>query len=229
MGCEVWWAELGDVRPWHEELLDAVERRRLARYRLPADRDRFLLGCATTRILLGGRLGVPASEVPLRRDCPDCARPHGRPRLSGDELHLSVSHSGRWVAVAVTGLGPVGVDVERVAVRGAALVAAALTRAERAELERMPDPVSGFVTYWTRKEAVLKATGDGLRVPMPHVRVSAPDRPARLLGFRGRPRLRVALTDLSPREGYACALAVAGLREVPRVVEGDASARLIAG
>ncbi|WP_188191186.1 4'-phosphopantetheinyl transferase family protein [Nonomuraea sp. SYSU D8015] len=127
MTCEVWWAELGDVRPWHDGLLDPVERRWKAKYRAAADRDRFVLGCAITRIVLGRHLGMPPADVPLRRDCPDCGRPHGKPRVPGDELHVSVSHSGRWVAVAITDVGRVGIDVERIAVRAAPLVAAALT------------------------------------------------------------------------------------------------------
>ncbi|WP_327581139.1 4'-phosphopantetheinyl transferase superfamily protein [Nonomuraea sp. NBC_00507] len=223
MTCEVWWAELGEVRAWHEELLDPVERLRKGKYRAPADRHRFILGCAITRIMLGRRLGVPAADVPLRRDCPACARPHGKPRLPGDELHLSVSHSGRWVAVAISGVGPVGIDVERVAERSTALVEAALADVEAEALGRTADPVAGFIAYWTRKEAVLKATGDGLRVPMSHVIVSPPDQPARLLGFRGRPLLRVALTDLPRRDGHAAALAIIGVREMPRVAAGSAA------
>jgi 4'-phosphopantetheinyl transferase len=52
--------------------------------------------------------------------------------------------------------------------------------------------VDGFLRYWTRKEAVLKATGDGLRVPMDELVVSAPEEAAELRSWRGRPDRRSA-------------------------------------
>ena len=83
-------------------------------------------GIALVRVLLAGRLGVPASEVPIRRFCARCgASDHGKPYLDGTTLratgheppaplHFSVSHAGGRVLVAL-GPVPVGVDLARVA------------------------------------------------------------------------------------------------------------------
>jgi len=94
MICEVWWARPDAARPWHRELFTADELGRADAYRRPEDRDRFTVGCATSRIVLGRLLGLPPERVPPLGDRDRCGRPHGRPYLPGGEFHLSVSHSG---------------------------------------------------------------------------------------------------------------------------------------
>ena len=105
VAVEVWWARPGDGHTGLVELLDPVER---ARYDTttggPGTRDRFLVGCALSRLVLGDLLGVPPAEVPLRRECPRCGGPHGKAALSrgaADRVHFSVTHSGDLVGVAV--------------------------------------------------------------------------------------------------------------------------------
>jgi len=83
-----------------------------------------------------------------------------------------------------------------------------------------------FITYWTRKEAVVKATGDGLAVPLREVLVSAPDAAPRLLAYPAR-TLTAVLRDLAPRPGYAAALAV--LAAEPVAVRERDAAPLLAG
>jgi 4'-phosphopantetheinyl transferase len=226
----VWWAELGEARAQWADLLDPAERERLAAYRRAEDRDRFLLGCAIVRHALGAHLGMPPSAVPLDRHCPDCDRPHGKVRLAGgiaDAPELSVSHSGRWVAVAAHLGGPVGVDVEQV--RG--LDAEGLSRLvlapdEWRALADLPGEArtTAFVRLWCRKEAVVKSTGDGLRANLAEVVVSGPDEPAALLSWRRRPDLAhgLLLRDLAPRPEHAGCLAVQTTRPV-RVLERPAA------
>lgn len=208
----MWWADTGWLRARHSELLDEVESARSRALRRAADRARFVVGCALLRRVLGARLGMEPSRVPLDRTCPECGEPHGRPRLRRP-IHISVSHAGTRVAVAVGPL-PVGVDVERVdpALDLGPLAAAALTDGERAALGRLPpgDRAGGFLALWTRKEAVLKATGDGLNVDPRRVAVSDPAAAPRLLSFAGRPDLDATLVDLDPGPGYVATLAILG-------------------
>jgi 4'-phosphopantetheinyl transferase len=118
-------------------------------------------------------------------------------------VHVSVSHSGDRVAVAATAAAPVGVDVERVReLRLAELGAQTLGPGEWAT------DLAEFFTYWARKESAVKATGDGLSVPLSGVLVSRPDEPARLLGYRARPDLVATMRDLDPGPGYAAAVTV---------------------
>jgi 4'-phosphopantetheinyl transferase len=87
-----------------------------------------------------------------------------------------------------------------------------LSPAERGWLDRIEGGCRTLVFYrcWTRKEAVLKATGDGLRVPMPTLTVSGPGEPPRLIASSRRAGLagRTALCDLRPGTGYVGAVAV---------------------
>lgn len=227
--CEVWWASPALARPEHLALLDQHEVGRHDRLRRREDRDRFVVGVALARIVLGRRLGVAAAAVRLDRTCPGCGEPHGKPRvLAGGGLELSVSHSGERVAVAVAGEHPIGVDVERVdsALDLAGLVEQVLTRAEAGRLGTGPPEEGryGFFLAWTRKEAIVKATGEGLRVPLTDLTVSSPAEPPELRRWRGRQDLptRVHLVDLHPGPGYVASLASLDATALD-VVERDAS------
>lgn len=161
---EVWWAHVGAARDAFVGDLDPVERGRLHAYVRDEDRARFLLGVTITRRVLGRRFSLPTAKVDLDRTCAECGKPHGKVRADGVEL--SVTHSGELVGVAFS-TRPVGLDVEKVDpgidVDGVARVA--LSAEEARELTRY-DGIArarAFTAYWTRREAVLKATGEGLR------------------------------------------------------------------
>lgn len=166
-GVEVWWVGIGEVRAEFVADLDEVERGRLAAYVQEVDRARFLLGVTVVRRVLAARLSLPVASVRLDRTCSECGKPHGKVRVGGVAgIELSVTHSGDLVGVAV-GDRAVGLDVERVdpGLDVDAVARVALTAAEMRELEGYDGiaKVRAFATYWTRKEAVVKATGDGLR------------------------------------------------------------------
>lgn len=213
----VWWAFRSSATPALLSLLNPTERARHARYLREEDRARFLMGVVTTRLALAELLGTAPEHVPLTRTCPDCDEPHGPPRLP-DGPHLSVSHSGDLVAVAISPHGPLGVDVEQSTRRlGLDVTPHVLSEDEHAPTEQ------ALLTYWVRKEALLKATGDGLRVPMTDLHVSPPDAPPRLLAWKKRPDLpsRFTLRTLTPDDTHPAALALldhpgtAPLRERP--------------
>jgi 4'-phosphopantetheinyl transferase len=210
-------------RPALVELLDPAERLRRETLRRDADRVRFTLGAVTLRLGAAAALDVDAADVRVRRVCRDCRGPHGRPELPGTDLYASVAHSGERVAVALTRTAPVGVDVEVLhAVDLDTLPASVLGAGEQVTDER------GFFRYWTRKEAVVKATGDGLRVPLTQVLVGRPDAPGRLLSYPGRPGLVASITDLDAGADYAAALAVLHPRRAA-VTPLDAAGLLAAG
>jgi len=83
--------------------------------------------------------------------------------------------------------------------------------------ERADGP-EAFYRYWTRKEAVVKATGDGITVDLQLVRVSGVDEPPRLLSYPDRPAIAAAIRDLNPGGGHVAAVCVLTDR-APRVVE----------
>lgn len=191
MSVTVWWATPAHVRASHRELLTAPEQERVAALMRQVDRDRFIVANALLRLAVAERLG----HLPkIDRTCPDCQKPHGKPRVVGSDLEVSVSHSGERVAVALTELGGVGVDVEEMK-PGKDLAGMVRYVFSPAELEPLQDPVACFYQAWTRKESVLKATGQGLRVPMSSITVMTDDS-------------QHNLRDLDPGPGYAAAVTV---------------------
>jgi 4'-phosphopantetheinyl transferase len=216
-GCQLWWARATDVRPGHDALLDEAELRRRSRLRAPGDRQRATAGVALSRLLLGVHAGRPAGRLRIDRSCPSCGAPHGKPRLPEvPDLHFSVSHSGGWVAVAVRRGAPVGVDVEQVGAWTAAelrdLALVVLAPEERAVLSQTPAGAraAAFTTYWTRKEAAVKATGTGLLSPLPELVVSPPGTPPRVLRWGGSGAAAPpVLRSVRAPAGYAAALALA--------------------
>ena len=147
------------------------------------------------------------------------------PQVVGTHLHLSVSHTGNHVGVAVASR-PVGLDVERVRPLDVeALAAVALSPAERDRLAR--DAVTlddrAFLTIWVRKEAVLKAAGTGLAVDPRRLEVSPPSAAAGLLRADGLPHPARCwdLRDLAGPPGAVCALASLGPLADVRRCDGD--------
>ena len=230
---DVWWARRHDAADGHIALLDDTERQRWAGYRRDADRERFLAGCALAKMVIADSTGQRPGDVSFDRTCRNCGRPHGKPALRGGRLELSVAHSGDLVAVAVAA-APVGVDVEQLEGRTRplggdrdpdALARLTLADTERAALAAVPPPgrARAFLVAWTRKEAVTKATGDGLRAAFRDVIVAAD---------HGRPRLvawpypqtpeSVSVHDLDTEAGYVAALAVIGRCELVRARDGSA-------
>jgi 4'-phosphopantetheinyl transferase len=226
----VWWAAPVDPEraPALVELLDAHERDRLGRFRRAVDRARYLAAHALVRLVLAGD-GAAAARLSFDRSCP-CGTPHGKPVLPGGP-GFSLSHAGALVGVAVRPDGAVGLDVEQVRDLAdlAALAAHVQSRAER-ERDGVPGRAAFFRT-WTRKEALLKATGAGLATPMAAVTLAADGSVA---GWAGEGRSgdqpsiqpeRMWLRDLTPAPDHPAAVAGPG-EQAPEIVEADGDAVL---
>lgn len=141
------------------QLLTASECRRAERG-TPAVRRQRIVSRAALRIVLARRVGCSPTTLQF------VANRSGKPRLAGGGPHFSVSHSGDWGLIAVTSLGPVGVDIERcaplseleaIARRRFPVAAARAVLSQRGEQREQ-----AFYREWTRMEAELKASGVGL-------------------------------------------------------------------
>jgi surfactin synthase thioesterase subunit/phosphopantetheinyl transferase len=162
-----------EVHVWHAQLdglpglaaatseLSPSEARRAARLRRPVDRDRFVARSALLRRMLAS-YGAPAGTEELPRDA------GGKPRSPVAGLGFSLSHSAGTVLLAVVAGQEVGVDVERVAPMAdlEAFCSSALHGDELVEHRALPagERIRHALRLWTAKEALLKATGDGLAV-----------------------------------------------------------------
>ena len=227
--CQVWWARPADVGPGHDALLTPDEHGRRSRMLRAADRARFTAGVVVVRTVVGRHADCAPGDLRIDRTCPHCGGQHGKPRLAAvADLHFSVSHSADCVVVVVGRGAPVGVDVEHVEAWNAAdldeVALLTLAREERAVVCRQPvgQRAAAFTTYWTRKEAAVKATGAGLTAPLDEIVVSSPTSPPRVLRWAdpagGEPPV---LRALRPPAGFVAALAVLG--DAPTsVLEADA-------
>ncbi|MDH5833933.1 4'-phosphopantetheinyl transferase family protein [Luteimonas kalidii] len=198
-----------DLAPWRQHLdgADALigpeAAARAGRQRLPAQRDALRLAYALHRLVLAQALDCTPDAVGLFRDGKGC------PRLPDDRLYTSLSHAGDRVAIAVSAIGPVGIDLEP-AVRAldmAELEERVAHPRERQALAALPPALRGhaLLELWVRKEALLKAAGIGLELEM-DVFEAPPDATLPLPGGRwqGRP---VRLHSLACDEPWVMAMA----------------------
>jgi 4'-phosphopantetheinyl transferase len=151
------------------ELLSAAERDRLARLRTGESRVRFALSHAATRVVLGAYAGAEPARLELRYES------GGRPEPVDGDLHWSLSHSSRLALVGVGRGAPLGVDVEHVRPLhdAPALARRVLTSEEHARWASEPT-TPALLRLWVRKEAVVKATGEGLSRPLDELSVLDP-------------------------------------------------------
>jgi 4'-phosphopantetheinyl transferase len=198
-------AEPREWQPWLGEaltILSTDEAERVRRRRIAGDREALAIAYALHRLLLGHAMDMDPKDVPLFRDAEGC------PRLVGDVAYTSLSHADGLIALAVTKMGPVGIDIEP-AVR-ACVMAEIAGRVQQpgdaAELSALPEPARGraLLEMWVRKEAVLKAAGVGLAVPMETF--AAPEHPRLIV-----PGLCVEPTQIRMLQaGAHCVAAIAG-------------------
>jgi 4'-phosphopantetheinyl transferase len=213
----LWWASPSDARPGDGLVLDDVERSRAAAYVHAVDRNRFVVGAALVRCALAGHTGLAPDRVRVDRTCDRCGKPHGRVRTPDAPVSVSVSHAGEAVLVATATGVAIGVDVEPVEIgpdlRSVAL--ATLTAGELGSMAGLSDSSFGhrFLQHWVAKEAILKASGHGLRLPMAGIDLAGDQPPFRVRRWTGQPGvagpIELHCLTLTPAGHEAC-LAVLG-------------------
>jgi 4'-phosphopantetheinyl transferase len=210
--CTVWWSSPLATEQRYLDLLDPLEQGRYEAYRQEIDQRRFLTGRVVAKTVAAEMLGTTAGQITFDATCDDCGKPHGIPRVPGAALALSISHSGEMIGVGVTTGTPLGLDVEAATRRADdSLIEYALNPAEMTGLSGLGAEAraTAFFTYWTRKEALMKATGRGLKIPLKAITLSKYDEQARLIASED-PALDPAgtrLEDLKAGNGYRAAVA----------------------
>jgi 4'-phosphopantetheinyl transferase len=214
----VWQAEL-DLAPGRVEelhcVLTADERERAARFHFDRDRDRFIVAHGVLRDILGRYLEVEPGVLRFRYS------PYGKPalagRFDGERIRFNLAHSDRLALYAVTRGREVGIDVEYVRedLADEQIAEQFFSPQEVGVLRSVPKDrrKEAFFNCWTRKEAYVKARGEGLSLPLNQFDVSlAPGDSAALVSTRGdaREASRWSLQEISPGPGYVAALAVEG-------------------
>lgn len=188
-------------------VLSQSEIERAARYRRPTDQSRFAAAHGWLRLLLAQRLGRDPRSLEFAQG------PSHKPYLLGREVHFNLSHSGGRALIGISGRVEIGVDIERLRPMKDArdLAKRFFSAGEQADLERAGSAQEArcFFDCWTRKEAYVKALGDGISHGLDRFRVSClPDAPAAVLEVEGRADSRWSLIDLRPDDKWAAAAAL---------------------
>jgi 4'-phosphopantetheinyl transferase len=204
-----------------EALLDRPERERAAKMRIDRIRDRFVVGRGVLRTLLGRYVGVSAHELEFAYG------EYGKPFLIQSGPRFNLSHSGGVAVFAFSSSSEVGVDVELANRRVEPLRIAGrfFSPGEVEKLRGVPEAnrARAFLTCWTRKEAFIKARGDGLSLALDSFDVTlAPSEPPAVTrtAWSAAEPTEWKLADLSDAEAGTVA-AVAARRRGWRTVIRD--------
>ena len=210
------WAWPLDLPPERSAALIATlspdERERARKFGTEQLRLRFIAGRGGMRVLLAKYLQV----APGRLEFSYTSR--GKPALAGAEterLHFNLAHSHELALLAVTRVAAVGVDVEKVRpfADATGIAERFFAAGEIAAFKTLPPGArdTAFFQLWTRKEAWLKATGDGIAESLSKIEVAfLPDEPPGVRAIAGDPAAGKAwsICPLSPAEGFVGALAI---------------------
>lgn len=212
-------------------LLSDEERTRAARFRFPVHRDRFVAGRGIQRLLLARYLPVPPDALRYRQAA------YGKPELdgpgAGTGLRFNVSNADDGLLVAVARGRELGVDLERLRPMpdGRDIAKRFFSEPENEAFAAIPEERRdlAFFTCWTRKEAFIKAVGEGLSMPLACFDVTlAPGEPARLLATRDGATAeaeRWTLREIDPGPDWLAALAVEGRGWTLRLFDWDSGWR----
>jgi 4'-phosphopantetheinyl transferase len=190
--------------------LTCDERNRSARLRFERDRQRFIVTHGALRELLGRYLRTPPDQI--RFVC----NAFGKPALSpefGSRLKFNLSHSADLALIAIAADADIGVDLEYIRAQPdyAEIARHFFSPAEVDRLSRLPRHLHAraFLSCWTKKEAYVKACGEGLAMPPTTDPAHAAADPYGESPL-SPPARCWSLYTLQPAPGYIGALAVEG-------------------
>jgi Phosphopantetheinyl transferase len=214
----VWQAYYDETWPRQDKLyatLSSDERLCAERFYFPQDTSHYIFSHGILRYVLGKYLFLSPEDIHFHYN--RHAKPYLSAAIDRQVLSFNMSHSGQWVLIAVAQGREVGIDVEKIRIRDHLHQIAEyfFSPQEYTALTAMPaeQRVEAFFTYWTRREAYLKALGVGISGVLDSVDLPVSD---------GKPVFLVA-GEASARED--CWRYV-GFRPAPEymaavVVEGD--------
>jgi 4'-phosphopantetheinyl transferase len=214
-----------EVHVWHQDLnggssaietfhgvLSSEEQQRALRFRFDRDRNESIVTRGTLRILLASYLRLAPMQLSFAYS--EYGRPRLTPEAQANTIDFNVSHSGGQALLAFARGRTIGIDIERVRRDFATgeIAERFFSMAERDALRELPPGQrhEAFFRCWTRKEAFIKALGEGLSHPLDQFDVSlAPGAPAVLLATRpdAQEATRWKLCDIDVPGDYAAALA----------------------
>jgi 4'-phosphopantetheinyl transferase len=204
----------GEESRWLK-VLSSDESTRASRYHFARDRQRFVASRAWLRIILASYLATDASSLIFSYSKKE--KPSLSPAYTENGITFNVSHSGGIALLAFARRREIGVDVEEVRHNSdlEAIARRFFSAHEQKQLAALSndEKVDAFFRCWTRKEAYIKATGDGLSLPLSQFDVSlVPAETNALLATRpdGSEAEKWLLREVTAGSGYVAALCARG-------------------
>ena len=205
----MWFAFVSEFAPWLtvlESVLSVAERARADACRTEHLRTACVVRHGLLRMILGRQWGTRAADIEFERTL------RGKPFCPGASQSFSVSHSGDLAVFAVGSTPWIGVDVEKIRPipEFEELALCYFSTREYRSLLALPptDRERGFLACWTAKEAILKATGEGIYGGLVQAEVSVSCRPAAILRIESENTAEWRLRSFVPLIGYLAAVAV---------------------
>lgn len=201
------------------ELLSPAERQRLQRFHFADHRRRYQIGHGALRSILGGYLGEDPKALEFVQG------PRGKPYVAGRGPYFNLSHSGKLALIGVSGC-ELGLDVEKVRHLESLTEIARkhFSPSEFAALDALAGDARELAFYrgWTRKEAYIKALGEGLSMPLDTFDVSLGESPQLLACRDGREDpAHWSMFDVSPGPEFVGAVALRATRAAVRCFRLD--------
>jgi 4'-phosphopantetheinyl transferase len=195
--------------------LSVDEMARVGRFHFERDQKRFIVARGVLRKILGRYLEKHPNDIRFEYN------PHGKPALAPDsgkeKICFNLSHSGAIALYAITRDKKIGIDIEHIRhdMEEDLIARKFFSQGEIISLEKTDKNNRSelFFQYWTRKEAFVKATGEGVSFPMQQCDVSSITRNSLspiILSGNNEERSCWHVRDLYPGEGYAAAIAIQG-------------------
>lgn len=192
--------------------LSSDEYIRAERFYFERDKHRFIVARALLRKTLGSYLGVPAERLQF------CYGHRGKPGLASiyakSGLRFNVSHSQDLALYAISGDRELGVDIEfiRPISEAEQIAKRYFSARENASFQALAnsEKQAGFFYHWTRKEAYLKAEGEGLSANSDRFDASVAIEDAKMSSNGDRTANRWFLKSFTPAPNYIATVAVEG-------------------
>lgn len=188
--------------------LSAEERARANRFVSPLHRRRSIVAHGVMRDILGSACGIEPSAISLG------VEPEGKPFVVAEGRpapFFNLTHSEDWAALALSWDSPVGIDIEAIRPLAENVAERFFSPRERSDLATLDAATAlrRFYALWTCKEALLKATGWGLTIPLDSFDVVFDGGTPRLARFEESTALQGAwdLVAFAPAAGLAGAVA----------------------
>jgi len=203
----------GDEATRLSRILSDDELARAARFRFDRDRIRYIAGRAQLRMLLADYVDAAPAELVFEYGA------NNKPSLAGRGPHFNLTHSGALALYAVCADVEVGIDVELYdpEFAGERIPERFFAPDEVLALRAIPEELQarGFLELWTRKEAFIKARGDGLSLALDSFSVTlGRDRPKLIrTGWSRSEPSRWSFLDLSDKDGKFVAAVAAKTEE----------------